>query len=523
MTNVFVITLRLPLLLVALAALTGCAVNQRKEVDLYRSVLDAHFPAPATYTEGEPLSLRQALLLANRNNEQLAMRGEDFVQALIAKNRAVAAFLPTVSFQPNYTIEQRARGEAGTSTGPGGTGIGAGGTGGGTGTTNTGATSGGGGFRNTGQVAQRLEAPVVGNINLYRGFGDVANLANAEALAAERREELLDAQATILINVAQVYYQVLRSERSADVIRNSLRVQEARLADVEQQRRNGLAIQLTVAQTRAQVDSTRVTLIQAESDIRNGRHTLALLIGVDEVRGKLLEDITAPPHNARPSLAQFEQLALSTRQDVRAATAGVEAARQAVQVAIAQYYPSVSLNVTGFLYREFYTDASKWSSILSANLPIFSAGIIEADVRNAWSRLRQAALYESYLRRQVLRDVRQAYENLVTADERIAQLEDETRASMDAYQQAVNAYNNALAINLDVQIALDQLLNSQLQLTSAEFDRTVFWLDLVRSTGRMGDVVLAGPLSPAPFNRPPMTMPSSQPSTQPASRPTTQP
>jgi len=35
----------------------------------------------------------------------------------------------------------------------------------------------------------------------------------------------------------------------------------------------------------------------------------------------------------------------------------------------------------GFLYREFFSDASKWNAILAANLPIFSAGLIEADVR----------------------------------------------------------------------------------------------------------------------------------------------
>jgi outer membrane protein TolC len=498
-------------LCVVMLGITGCAVDQQKERNLYRSVLDAHLPAPKPYVADAPLSLREALLLANRNNEQLAMRGEDFVQALIAKNRVAAAFLPTVSFQPNYTIEQRAREDGGTSTGPGGTGLGF---------NNTSSTSGGSGFRNSGQIAHRLEAPVVGSMNLFRGFGDVANLASAEAVAAERREELLDAQATILINVSQVYYQVLRSEQAVEVIRNSLRVQEARLADVTQQFKNGLAIQLTVAQTRAQVDATRVTLIQAESDVRNGRIALALLIGVNEVQGRLEEDITAPPAEARPTQAELERLALETRQDARAAAAAVAAAKQAVQVAIAQYYPSVSLNVTGFLYREFYADASKWSAILTANIPIFSAGIIEADVRNAWSRLRQAALFESYVHRQVLRDVRQAYENLKTADQRISQLQDQVKASEDAYVQAVNAFQNQLAINLDVQVALDQLLNSQLQLASAEFDRTVFWLDLVRSTGRMGDVAIAGPLSPAPFVRPLLKMPSTQSA---ATRPATQP
>ena len=65
-----------------------------------------------------------------------------------------------------------------------------------------------------------------------------------------------------------------------------------------------------------------------------------------------------------------------------------------MRAAFSQYYPSVSLNFNAFLYRENFDDASKWTAVLSANLPIFTAGLIHADVRDAWSGLRQAALLE---------------------------------------------------------------------------------------------------------------------------------
>src|SRR5205823_878467 len=152
-------------------------------------------PPGAEYEPDEPLTLQRAMALANQADEGLALRGEEYLQALINKNRVAAAFLPTVSFQPSFTIEQHPTGSASTSTGPGGTGIGTVGGGGGTGTTGTGATSGGG-FRRAGQADTRLEAPVVGNINLFRGYGDVANLRAAEAIIAERRELLLNVQAT---------------------------------------------------------------------------------------------------------------------------------------------------------------------------------------------------------------------------------------------------------------------------------------------------------------------------------------
>ena len=109
------------------------------------------------------------------------------------------------------------------------------------------------------------------------------------------------------------------------------------------------------------------------------------------------------------------------REDFLAADAAVDAAKHNVDAAVAEYYPSVSINASGFLYREFYADASKWDAILSANLPIFSAGIIEADVRLAWSQLRQAALNESAVRRQILNDVQTSYENFATSQQRVRQ------------------------------------------------------------------------------------------------------
>ena len=98
-----------------------------------------------------------------------------------------------------------------------------------------------------------------------------------------QRQLLLDAQATVLLDVAQSYYQVLRSEAQVVVLTNSLKVQQARLADSQSRYHNHLALALEVSQTQAQVASTSATLTQAQSDVRNGRHMLAFLIGVSKI------------------------------------------------------------------------------------------------------------------------------------------------------------------------------------------------------------------------------------------------
>ncbi|HEY7087181.1 MAG TPA: TolC family protein, partial [Tepidisphaeraceae bacterium] len=220
---------------------------------------------------------------------------------------------------------------------------------------------------------------------------------------------------------------------------------------------------------------------------RNGRSTLAQLIGWHYVPNPLADEFPIPADS--PAEPEFEALALQNRQDVLAAERALEAAKYNVQVAFAQYYPSVDLNLQALLAATHYADASKWSAVLSANLPIFTAGVIEADVRTAWSQLRQAALDESAARRTAIHDVQTAYENLASTDARIRDLRQEVRSAEAAYRLAREGFRNGLSTNLDVLVAQDQMLTAQLDLSSALFDRTVFYLDLIRATAQLVDSV----------------------------------
>lgn len=469
-----------------LAFFTSCAVDQKKEVASYRKIIDADLPAVTEPAGDEPLTLQQAFVMANRLNENLGLRGEAYIQALIQRDRVFANFLPTVSFQPNFSVAQTTSHGSSIALGPTGTGIGIAGVGSGQFASLTGTsaiTPGTGSFVQGAGVAHRFEAPVVANINLFRGFADVNNLKVIDRDIEQQRQLLLDAQAALLLDVAQAYYQVLRSEQQVDVLVHNLELQQARVSDMDNRLRNGLARRLDLAQAIAQADATRVTLVQAQGDVQNGRSILAFLIGAELVKGPL-SDTFAVPADPGPE-SRYEAEARNTRQDLRAAQAAVEAFRFAVQSSMAEYYPSVSLNVAGFLYRENFSDATKWDSILSANLPIFAAGLIQADVRNSWSSLRQAALAESLLRRQIHQDVRTSYQNLLTSEKRIRELQGEVDASLEAYRQSRDQYAVGLARNLDVLTAQDQLLSAQLQLANAAFDRTISYLDLMRITGRL--------------------------------------
>jgi outer membrane protein len=444
--------LRRSVMFVLVLVAGGCAVDQKKEVATYQNVLRANLLSndPA-FAQGQPLTLRQALDLANRQNERLAVEGENYLQALIERKRAAAAFLPTVSLVPTYSFRENA---------------------------NTGSSGNSSSAQTT-----TLDVPAHGEINLFNGFSDVARAKRDERTIEQRRNLLLDLQEQVLLETARVYYDTLRAERSADVLISSLKVQDARVRDITGRQQAGLARPLDVAQTEAQASATRVSLINAQNDVRNGRTTLVFLTAAPVADSPLVDQFDAPA--SLPTLDQMQATANDSRRDLLAARAATLAARQQVEVAIGQYYPSVSLSGDLFLYRESFPDERHWSGLLEANLPIFSAGLIEADVRTAWSQYRQAGLSESALRRQVEQDVQIALQNLNSAQQRIAELNTQLTAAQQAFNQADQSYNVGLATNLERVAAQDQLLTAQLQLTSARFDRTLSYLELARSTGRL--------------------------------------
>jgi outer membrane protein len=484
--------MRWPLLMIAAVVLfvvAGCAVDQKKEVATYRKVVDIPTTAPAAdFASGQPLTLRRALLLANASNEQLSIEGENYLQSLIERRRAVAAFLPTVSLAPRYVFRERT-----------------GGGGGGDEDDRGGSSS----------EHRTLDVPVAAGGNVFNGFSDVARLRSARLNVEERRALLLDLQEQLLLDVAEVFFQVLRSEESVRVLENSLQVQEARLRDVRGRQQAGVVRPLDVAQVEAQASQTRVSLYAARSDAVNGRSVLAFVTAANVAQSPMVEEFDAPAIN--DTREWLQALGADRRHDLAAAAAATRAARQLVEAAIGQYYPSVSVDLNVFLYRESTPSDRDWEGLLRANIPLFSAGLIEADVRTAWSEFRQASLNESLTRRRVVQDVDVARQDFLATAKRLAEAQTQLRAAEQAFAQADRSNAIGLATNLERLIAQDQLLTAQLQFVSQQFARKLSYLNLLRATGSLRSVLEA---MVAATETTATTRPATQPATMmPAERP----
>ncbi len=433
------------LTLCAIALTAGCSRDYVEDADHYRMVLGTHDQTAPLLDDDAPLTLHDAVRLTNHHDERLGVEGEAYVQTIIDRQRAIALFLPTVGVAPSYT--RRMGDLSGTS------------------------------------QRDQFDVSVLGSVNLFDGFRKDAQLYRTAATIESRGAALLNLQATVLLETVAVFFDVLRREGAVDVLRNTSALQDERLRDIRTRRDTGLARPLEVSQAEAQAASTRVQLIAAQTDVRNSRSALALLTAVPMATRPVIDDYVVPLQ--LPMLDEWLALAQAQRQDILAADRALQAARHDVQVAVGQYYPSITLDLEYLLTIDNVSTEHQWTGVLRANLPIFSAGRIEADVRTAWSRVRQAMLDASRVRREVVREVEQAYQTFESARDQVAELNRRVAAAELALRQAEGSYDAGLATNLERLTAQDELLSARLDLLTQQFVHKVAYLALLRVSGQL--------------------------------------
>lgn len=426
----------------------GCTPREAKEVAVYRDLLDAGLERGKLAEPQNPVDVTGSMALASVGSEALAIEGETYLQSIIDRRRAAATFLPTLSLAPTYTWSDDR------------------------GTTN----------RDSEGINTPLELGMA--VNPVR---DVAIVRASSATIEERRALLLDFQDTLLLDVARTHYDVILAERAVVVLENSLRVQEERVNDAKVRLDAGFIGPLDVSLSEAQAAQTSAGLIEARTRVHTGRSVLGFLTAAPMAERPLLDGLSVPTE--APDIETLLAQAESGRQDLEAAARRVDAAGLEVQSAYGQYFPSFSVNLQYFLQRGTDPADLQWATLIQASLPLFSAGVIEADVRTALSRLRQAKLEYARVHRLVRRDIEVAMENLRSSFERAERRRVAVKSAGDALEQAEGLYRAGLSTNLERLIAQDRLLTAQLELVNAELDTKVFYLDLKRTTGTLHELL----------------------------------
>ncbi len=269
--------------------------------------------------------------------------------------------------------------------------------------------------------------------SVHRGITSAAESAQAAESDIENAKLLYQSE------LAQDYFNLHGTDGDTELLERTVSSYQEYLTLTQNRFRGGVATDLDVAQAQAQLYSAQSALIDLGVTRAQFEHAIAILIGKApaELTIPALSLVTLPP----PVPVGLPSKLLERRPDIAGAERRVASANEQIGIAMAAFYPTLSLSATGGFQN---TSFVKWFGMPSR---FFSVGPALAQT-----------LFEGGRRRAVIAEEQANYDSLVatyrqTVLTAFQQVEDELAAlrileqEADKVRDAVSAADRALTVS----------------------------------------------------------------------------
>lgn len=327
--------------------------------------------------------------------------------------------------------------------------------------------------------------------SVWEGGRIRAGVSAAEARIEASRLNLSAAEQALITDTVTAYADVLRTQEIVSLNENQVKVLQQELRASRDRFEVGDVTRTDVAQSEARLAAADSNLIGARGNAIFARQAYQRLVG--RAPGQLEPLPPLPPLPADE--AQALQRATELNPGLGASKANEKAAAEDVRAAKAGRMPSIGVQASAN-YTEYSNDRVGASGFdprigVTAGMPLFSGGLIAAQVRQAQARQSEALENISQTERLVTEGVNNSWALLRTSEATIVAAKSQTSANTLAAEGVRQENQVGSRDILDVLNAEQELLNSRVQLVQAERDRYVAAYQLLESVGA-ADIALEG-------------------------------
>jgi outer membrane protein len=399
-------------------------------------LVSAQTPGTPTQATPAPITLEDAISRALQKGEEIQVAEAGVRRAIGNDEIAKSQFLPQISAGLTYTRtlqSQYSSLSSGSSSTSG---------------DSSGSTSSL--FKNLpfGKENQYTIA-VQASQNIYTGGRITGQKDAAEARKRSADIDLTSAQAQLVLNVTQSYYDALLSDRLVAIQSDAVSQAEEVYKNVQLAYKVGEKAEFEALRAKVSRDNQIPLLLQRQNDRAQAYYRLKQLLNLS------LDDSLSLASAITDSLARFESVgdtSQEARASVRQAAENVSASDAQIRVAESQRMPQVSVSTRYSpvaypsdvipKYSDFNTD---WTVSLNVSVPIYTGGAIsgsvdvaEAGVDEARARLEQAREAAAMDSRMAFKDLDAARANLQSTSSTVSEAERAYEIARVRYQQGIS-------------------------------------------------------------------------------------
>ncbi|MDQ6781112.1 MAG: TolC family protein [Candidatus Eremiobacteraeota bacterium] len=313
----------------------------------------------------------------------------------------------------------------------------------------------------------QFSAPNINNANatlqyaLYSGGAGQATIGQAAANLAGTQSQLAAARSTVVRDVTNAYFQLIQTQRAAQVADQAVSVAEQNATTAGQLYRAGTAARADVLRQDVTTANARVQAIQAHNAAALANAQLANLLNIN------LGSVVTPTESLESHPRSFDLSDLldkaSKRPELAAAEDAVAIADLAVRIARASSLPQVNLTVEEASSKPNFVNVPQpqLEETLAVTWRLFDGGLSRGRVAQASAQVDKAKIALKQLTNSVDLEVRQAYFNYNAAQAQVQAARAAQTSARESLRVSEIRYRAGVGTSLELSDA--QLANTQAQ------------------------------------------------------------
>jgi TolC family type I secretion outer membrane protein len=324
---------------------------------------------------------------------------------------------------------------------------------------------------------------------LFNGFGTVSGTKAAENRVKAGRAQLLDTEQQVLFAAVQAYMSVVTNASILELNQNNVKVLQAQLQATNDRFQAGEVTKTDVSQAQASLQGAIAAATAAEGDLTASMAVYRQVVGQEPVQ------LSMP--NVPPNLPQKQEdvVAMSQEAPVVISAQFIEAAtKDDIDTQFSELLPSVSLqgSVSRADEQASDRDSTTEGTILGVlTVPLYQAGAPDSRVRQAKQLYQQARRQLDEARRASAQQAVAAWQALETAQAQITSFEEQVRANTIALEGVRQEQTVGARTVLDVLDAEQALLNSKVNLVTAQTNLVIARYQVLQAIGQLNAKALA--------------------------------
>ena len=321
------------------------------------------------------------------------------------------------------------------------------------------------------------------SVPVFQGLRINNSIRQGELNLKAATADLAKARDQISVNVAQAYVNILYDLEILDVALNQVSIDSLQLERLSAMAASGKASPAQVAQQKAALGQSRLSVTQARNNLSLAVLDLSQLLELPSPEGL---EVVRPSEGIEDLLIgnpeEIYARAVAVKPSVSAEQFRLDAAEYTIRNAKAAFLPTIS--ASGGIGTNYYTMSSAPSNSffeqmknnfsqflgLSLSVPIFSGFQTRNQVRSAKLNRTYQELQLEQVKKSLYKEIQQAYYNAVAAREKYLSSKEASRSAKESYDLVMAKYENGKANITEFNEARDNYLESESNLVRSRYE-----------------------------------------------------